>query len=116
MNRSNMRKTIALVALFSGIIVVVYMLMQKNTKDFESTVINQTQEHLLTIAKTQAKHIEDLFADIYAELEILASNPTVQKRIRENLGADEIPERAYRPAKIAFEHMANIVGSLYRID
>ena len=116
MNRSNMSRTIALVALFAAITVAVYLLVQKNVKDFEKTVINQTQAHLLTIAKTEAGHIEHLLTEVSTELETLASNPTVQKRIRKNLGVDEIPEGAYCPSKMAFDHIANIVGSLYRID
>jgi len=116
MNRRNMSRTIALVALFAAITVAVYLLVQKNVKDFEKTIVNQTQAHLLTIAKTEAEHIELLLTDVFAELAIVASNPIVQKRIRKNLGVDEIPESAYSPFKIAFGHIANIVGSLYRID
>ena len=115
-NMRNAGRTIALVALFCAIIGAIYLLVQQNVKGFEKTVINQTQNYLLTIAKTQAQHIEGLFINIHAGLGILASNPTVQKRIRENLGAAEISEKAYHPAKIVFEHMANMVDSLYTID
>ena len=64
------------------VVVVVGFLAKKSCKTFEETIVTQTQQQLLTIAKTQAESIERELKDIYSELELLALNPTVQKILK----------------------------------
>jgi len=97
------------------VVVVVGLLARKNSKSFEKTVVTQTQQHLATMAKTQAKAIQDEFEYIYSELKFLASTPTIQKRIRGNVKKSEVP-KGYHPIEGAFEHLQDMVGSLYRLD
>ena len=100
------------------VVVVVGLLARKSCKNFEETVVTQTQQQLLTIAKTEAKHIERKLKDIYSGLELLALNPAVQRRLGENIRREQIPDNAYSPSKNTLEHMmhAGLVDALYRID
>ncbi len=112
----NIGKAVGLVAVFGAIIFAVCFLAHKNVKSFEKAVVGQTQRNLLTIAKTQAEHIESLLGNIHSQLEFLASIPTLKRKITENLEPNEIPETAYCPAKVAYEHLGELTGSFYRID
>ena len=100
------------------VVVVVGFLARKSCKHFQNTVVSQTQQQLLTIAKTEAKNIERQLKDIYSELDLLALNPTVKKSIKNNISRDQMPDNAYCPGQNTFEHMmhAGLVSSLYRID
>ena len=105
-----------LVVVVVVVVVVVGFLARKCTKDFEKTVVIQTQEHLLTIAQTQAKQIEREFDHIYSELKAFALNPTVQKRYRENIRSSEVPMQAYSPGVTLYAHLQDMVDSVFRCD
>ena len=98
------------------IIIVVGFLARKSTKDFEKRVVTQTQQQLLTIAKQQAKHIEDVFNHIGYTLKILASTSTVQKRCRENIRSSDVPRDAYSPGMLLYMNLQDMTDFVYRLD
>ena len=99
------------------VVVVVGFLARKNTENFENTVITQTQKHLLTITKKQVEHLEAHLTDIQSKLEILASNPGVKKKIRENIRqTEEDRTKEYCLIEDVFKHLGRITNAFYRIN
>ena len=109
-------KRISLAVLFLGTVAVLWWLVARNVRDFEETVIRQTQQHLLTSAELEANRIETMFEDMQAELELLALNPIVHNRITRNIAISQVREGEYDPSRAMFEHIRPNTGSFYRID
>ncbi|HDZ68867.1 MAG TPA: hypothetical protein ENH43_00400, partial [Phycisphaerales bacterium] len=116
----NILKRIAFVLAFAVVIVAVCLLARSNAKHFETMVVNQTQQHLLTIAKTQAKNVEDVVSGIQAELQILAENPAIQQAIISNDSTDNVSAKSdYSLEDGIFERLSRLsvqVSGLYRLD
>jgi len=107
--------TSAAVGTFVVVVVVVGLLARKNSEDFEKTVVTQTQQHLLTIAKTQARNIKHELERACSELELLALNPTVLKRIKGSVKKSEVPKE-YHPLEDTFKHLGDAISLIYRLD
>ena len=98
------------------VVVVVGLLARKSSKDFDKTIVAQTQQHLLTIATIQAENIENVFEQIFFELETFAATPTIQLRCRENIRASEIPQEAYSAGMALFANLQGTVDCIVRLD
>ena len=111
MNIKSTPKKIVLAIVLIVTIVAICCLVRKDIKDFEKAIVIRTQEHLLSIAKAEARHIEDIFNDIQSDLEILALNATVQKKIRENIRkSHEQHNEQYCPTENTFKHLHLLTG------
>ncbi len=116
-NNTNRNRTVLVFAsLAIAILAAVLYLGSLNVRQFEQTVVSDTQKHLLTIAKTQAKHLEEMLCEIECDMEALAANPIIKSRIRNNVRGSEIAEGDYRPFQHVFLEKRHIVGAFYRID
>ena len=113
-------KKIAFVVAFATIIAAIYFFARNNTKRFEAVVVNQTQQHLLTIVKAQAQNIESTIDDIRAELQMLAENPVVQRAIINNESTKNMPDKgSCCSEKVVFDRLSRLrvqVSGLYRLD
>ena len=78
-----------------------------NIKYFEKTLVTQTQEHLLTIAKTQAQSIEEIFDHIHGELERLSGNPTFKELLVKGSLHDHPEDSDYSPEQDTFACLYN---------
>ncbi len=114
----NIRRTGRAIGIWAtaGIIIIVMVFLGwKSQRDSERTVIAQAQEHLATIARTQAKIIAYRIEHIYAELELLALSPTIRERTSEKIKTSVAPA-GHRPLKDTLVHLQDLVGALYRLD
>ncbi len=116
-NNGNRQRTVFVFAsLAIALVAAVLCLGSFKVREFEQTVISDTQKHLLTIARTQAEHIEELICETQCDLEALAANPIIKNRIRNNVRGSEIAEGDYRPFQHMFLEERHIAAALYRID
>lgn len=115
-------KKLVLVLVVSIIIATTFLWAKKSVDDFERTVVLQTQQHLLTIAKAHAERIENLYKEIQSRLEMLALDKAVQRKIRKETGVIEITGQTYDPIENVLESFAKgafgegVVVSLSAID
>ncbi|HEC99631.1 MAG TPA: hypothetical protein ENN18_04545 [Proteobacteria bacterium] len=58
-------------------------------REFEKTLVFQTQEQLLTVAKTTAHRLEDFADGLSRELKVLAGEPTIKEEIRNRIRQTE---------------------------
>ncbi|NIA06630.1 MAG: response regulator [Actinobacteria bacterium] len=98
----------AFAVVFAAIIVVVILLARANARYFERTIVTQNQEHLLTLAKSEAIHIEAFISDIQDKLRMLALNPKIK----------EVITRGHRLKKISTidEYFAGKASTIYATD
>ena len=75
------KKLIGLIIFCLGVLVYVGALAWLNIRDFQKTLVDQTQNHLYTIARTQVKNVESAVWNVQQELEMLSINPRVQDAI-----------------------------------
>ena len=109
-------KTILLLISVVIVATAVY-LAHTNTKHFETTVINQTQQHLLTIAETEARNIEQIISHIQEELERLAENSQLHRNITSNtIVKSNSDKNKYSPEANAFDCLGERATALYRIN
>ncbi|MBN1457099.1 MAG: response regulator [Sedimentisphaerales bacterium] len=116
MSTKTIKKVFAVVivlALISGVCLLAWM----DVKNFEDTIVSQTQEHLLNIAKSEAQNLEEMFQDLQSKLQMLAKDPRVQKSI---LTYDPVnkpfdPE-GDSPGKGLFEQLATEINNIYCLD
>ena len=88
----------------------------KSVQNFEETVVNQIQQNLLVIAKTDANRLSDRISDVKSELELLAANPAIQERFVQKTRQSELPEFKYDPVSGYFEQLRYLAESLYYLD
>ncbi len=105
---------IACVAALSVIITTIYItyLFQKN---FEATLVSQTQQQLLTIAKSTAKNLEEFIAEYSKDLNLLARNPFHQEELYRKILHDK-PDSGYCPLKDFYEVHQNEIDALTALD
>jgi len=98
-------------------VVVVGFLARKSTKDFEKTVVTQTQQHLLNIAKTGAQDVQANILDWQDELKMLAENPRIKRAVINDESAQDILEAdGYSPEIEVYKHLEDFIDGLYRLD
>ena len=99
-------------------VVVVGLLAQKSTKDFEKTITADAQQQLLTIAKLKADDIREYFQAYQRKLTLLASNPRIQKAILNNESAQDILKSdGYSHEQVVYdESLYSGIDGLYRLN
>ncbi len=99
------------------VIVVVGFLARKSSKDFEKTVVTQTQQHLLNIAKTGAQDVQANVLDWQDELKMLAENPRIKRAVINDESAQDILEAdGYSPEIEVYKHLEGFIDGLYKLD
>ena len=87
MKRLSAKIVISTVVFMTITIVVIYMAYLSH-REFQETVISQTQQELLTIAKTTASGLEEFIAEYSKALKVVAMNPLFQKRVHKKITCD----------------------------
>ena len=109
-------KKVVLVLVFVMIIAAIFFWAKKNVDDFEGTVVLQTQQHLLTIAKAHAERIENLSKEIQSRLKILALSNAVQEKVKKDSETTDVYTQMNNPIENAMESFEGMVISLSAID
>ncbi|MBW2647049.1 MAG: hypothetical protein JRE23_12925, partial [Deltaproteobacteria bacterium] len=102
-----MKKELSTSMLIAGIAALVVIittiypayLFQKN---FEATLVSQTQQQLLTIAKSTARSLEEFIAEYSKDLNLLSRNPFHQEELYRKILHDK-PNNGYCPLKDFYE-------------
>lgn len=110
-------KLAALIVTVVVIIAGICYLARLNVKHFEKKIVAQTQQQLLTTAKSEARNLEEIITDIQEELEMLGKNPAISRYITEKIKHGEtLPEDHYCPIEFLFEHLQEKVTAIYRLS
>ncbi|MBW8000737.1 MAG: PAS domain S-box protein [Planctomycetes bacterium] len=80
MSRTTFREITLAIIIFAAIVAAFGFCYQSN-KSFERAIINRTQDHLLTIAKTQARSIEQAIGRLQSDMKQLSQEPDIQDLI-----------------------------------
>ncbi|MDP3028537.1 MAG: histidine kinase dimerization/phosphoacceptor domain -containing protein [Deltaproteobacteria bacterium] len=75
------RVVIGAIAGLAGIAILLYTAYLSH-REFEETLVSQTQEQLLTVAKTTANRLEEFADHLSRELKIIAKEPVVEEAIK----------------------------------
>ena len=89
MKRLSAKIVISTVVFMTITIVVIYMAYLSH-REFEETVISQTQQELLTIAKATASGLEEFIVEYSKSLKVVAMNPLFQERAHEKIMYDTL--------------------------
>ena len=115
--RTGKPKTVGIVAFCTLVIVYTCFLGYLDIRDFERTMIAQTDSHLSMLAQTHAEKTKLFMEDIKGELEILAQDPRVQAAIFDNkFHYKHSHEAEYCPYEPLYNHLADRVECLLRVD
>ena len=115
-NRTTFRE-ITLAIIICAAVVAVFGFCYQSNKSFEQAIINRTQDHLLTIAKTQAKGIEQAINRLRFDMEQLSREPDVQELIIS--GTMGKGSKNHSSEEILFKHFSDgdiRVNGIYRLD
>ncbi len=108
------------IALFIGT-AAVSLFVYNDIKDFAQVTINQNQQHLLNLAKSESIHFERFIYDVQGDLKMLALTPQIQNDLAhahehnhplKNISATE----EYEAAKFIYDHFAGRISAIYAID
>ena len=121
MHTKNILKKMAYVTVFVAGIAAICLFVYKNIKNFEATIVNQAQQRLLTIAKSEAIHFERFIYDVQGDMKILAMVPQIQNDMAHAHDHDQLLKNIstteeYEPAKITYDHFAGRINAIYAID
>jgi len=103
--------TMAGVAVIIAIIYLAYL----SQKEFEQTMVSQTQQQLLTIAKATARSLERFIAEHAEALKAVSMNPLFQKEVHEKIIHDK-PHTEFCPIKNFYEVHEKDVDALTLLD
>ena len=115
-NKTKLEK-IFYVAILATVAVVVYLLANKGTENFEDALVSRTQQYLLAIARAQAESVDVIINHVNDELEELAENPQLQQLIINNDMVRTKPtEGQCSHEKYSFKCFKGRVASYYRLN
>ena len=98
-----------------ALIIVIIYLAYLSQKEFEQTMVSQTQQQLLTIAKATARSLEGFITDHAEALKAVSMNPLFQKEVHEKIIHDK-PHTEFCPIKNFYEVHEKDVDALTLLD
>ncbi len=119
MDKRNTTKRVGLVSALVLLVAVLCFLANRNLRNFESSIVEQTQQHLLNVAKSEARSIEEFVVDIQEEVQLLSEDPRMQKVIAENScdeKCDSDESDYYCGLTALFNHLRGCVNGLYSLN
>lgn len=93
---------------------IIIYLSRQNHNNFEKSIVNLAQSHLLLIAHSEAQSIEKYINNIQQELEILSSQKTIQRNIFQNYTPEAKEDFSYLDD--SYKDVGGLVDSLSLID
>ncbi|MHC4213660.1 MAG: cache domain-containing protein [Planctomycetota bacterium] len=119
MDKSNTTKRVGLIGALVFLIAVLCFLAKRNLRNFESDILEQTQQHLLNIAKSEAQSIEEFVGDVQDELQMLSEDPRLSNAVAKSYCIDKCDTEDaddYCGVAALYRHLRGRVNSLYRLD
>ncbi|MEW6328336.1 MAG: histidine kinase dimerization/phosphoacceptor domain -containing protein [Thermodesulfobacteriota bacterium] len=107
------RVVIGTIAGLAGIAILLYIAYLSH-REFEETLVSQTQQQLLTVAKTTANRLEEFAGHLSRELKILAKEPAVKEAIKNKSRQTE--SHGLHQIKFLYEPHKNDVDALTILD
>lgn len=107
------RVVIGAIAGLAGIAILLYTAYLSH-REFEETLVSQTQQQLLVVAKTTANRLEEFAGHLSRELKILAKEPAVKEAIKNKTRQTE--SHGLHPIKFIYEPHQNDVDALTTLD
>ena len=104
--------TMAGVAVIIAIIYLAYL----SQKDFEETVVSQTQQQMLSTVKSAAHGLGDFIQSIQRELRNGARVRQIQNTAQNSILEDEAHEKEYHAFKAIFDGFDAKIDSFYLLD
>lgn len=97
-----MKRAIITMAGVAVIIAIIYLAYLSH-KGFEETMVSQTQQQLLTIAKSTGISLKDFIQHVQRNLVIGSNNPEIQTIAQKSILENEEHEKEYHIFKAIFE-------------
>jgi PAS domain S-box-containing protein len=113
-NRLSVKVAITTMAIVVSIIATIYVAGLSKTK-FRETVVSQTQQHVLTIAKSTASRLEDHIKEHSEALKALSENPSFQEEMYKKRVHDQ-PDTEYCPVSNTYEIHEDDMDALTVLD
>ncbi len=107
------KKVIIAIAAVLAIVTIFIYLSYLCHRDFEETAISQTQQQLLTIAKTTANRLEEFVDTLSRESKVIAAEPAVQEEIKNRIMQTQLH---VCPVKIFYESHIDVADALTTLD
>lgn len=85
-----------------------------NHNDFEKAMVNQNQEQLMIIAKSEAQSIQSYINDIHDELETAASQPGIHEVLKKEFNVQD--QNIAAMLKDTYRDVGRLVDSIYLIN
>ena len=108
-------KILISIVVFMTITIVVIYLAYLSHREFEKTVISQTQQELLTLAKTTANGMEEFFAEYSKALKVIAMNSLFQERVHNKITCNRNAIKLC-PIRSLYEVHKNDVDAITLLD
>lgn len=119
MSYGTMRK-ITFGLLLLAVIVAVFILTYNDTAAIKASVIDAAQDHLMTIAETEAKHIEDAFGHIQESLRTLAKDKEIIGLVAHDVRIEDGAKSSGRHSEETLVESLKVVGvyldAYYRLN
>ena len=107
-------------ALAAGLILVISLvcfISHNSYINFRDTLVRQTQEQLLVMARSEASHTIHILEQVRKDLGLLATNPRIQRACLEGRSLKDMPKDGeITPKQIIEEHFKDIAHAIYRLD
>lgn len=100
-SKLSVKVAITAIVIVVSIVATIHVAGSSKTK-FRKTVLSQTQQQLLTIAKSTASRLEDYIKEHLEVLRALSENPSFQEEVYKKLVHDK-PDTGYCPVKNIYE-------------
>ncbi len=107
------KKVVVAITIVLAIIGIFIHLSYLCYRDFEEAAISQTQQQLLTIAKTTASRLEEFVDILSRELKVIAKESAVQEEIKNRIMQTQLH---VCPVKIFYESHIDVADALTTLD
>jgi len=108
---------VLLIVLIFAAISLIFVFSYKNSRNFEHAIVTRAQQHLLTVAETQANSIKDAIGHVIADLLQLSEEPELKELILSGTLVEV--EQPHSREEVLFEHFNETdvrINGLYRLD
>lgn len=107
-----------LIGILVLLVAVLFILANRNLRNFESVVMDQTQQHLLNIAKSESQRIDRFVNGVREEARMLTEDSRIQRVIAENSCEEkcDLEDSDYHCGLATlFKHMRGRINGVYSL-
>lgn len=99
-----------------AVIITIMYLAYSSHRQFEDTVVAQTEQQMLSTVRSTAHGLEDFIHSIQRELRNGARNPQIQNAAEKSILESEVHEKGYHPFKAIFDGFDAKINAFYLLD